>query len=52
MWNLEILGRLSDRLESKLQDAEGENRERLLRLLAQIEWRRQVAERLHWDGRQ
>lgn len=44
MWNLTVLDRLSGRLESQLQGAEGERREYLLRLLAQIEWRRQLAQ--------
>lgn len=52
MWDPEILGRLHDKVEGKLQGAEGERRERLLRLLAHIEKRLRIAERLHWDGRQ
>lgn len=44
MWNLTVLDRLSDRLKGQLQDAEGEKREHLLRLLAQLEWRRQLAQ--------
>lgn len=52
MWDLEILDRLHARVACKLEGAEGERRDRLTRLLAQIEWRRVLAERLHWDGRQ